>query len=140
MDAMDEDEDEEGGDTEVEEEVVEEAEEAETSRRNRKKRDPNANLRLRFVTFPKFRDECEYAMPEVDEEPSHDEEISAKGKKRQDPRAKRKTKIEAEGVVRTLKVPDELNLGSVETINIDQSQGAVILSDRERKIWILCYE
>jgi len=43
-------------------------------------------------------------------------------------------------VVRTLQVPDELDLGLVETINIDQSQGAVILSDRDGKIFILCYE
>ncbi|KAJ2936971.1 hypothetical protein H1R20_g122, partial [Candolleomyces eurysporus] len=145
MDAMDED----GGDTEVEEEVTKK----------------NANLRLRFVTFPKFRDECEYVGSGGDEDEVREEGTSlngssssaegdattsdgatagsGKGKKRQEsegtPRVK-KSKVEAEGVVRTLKVPDELNLGSVETINIDQSQGAVILSDRERKIWILCYE
>ena len=45
-----------------------------------------------------------------------------------------------EGEVRTLKVPDDLDLDSVETINIDQSQGAVILSVRDGKIFILCYE
>jgi hypothetical protein len=44
------------------------------------------------------------------------------------------------GEVRTLEIPDELDLGDVETINIDQSQGAVILSVREGKIFILCYE
>ncbi|EGO26312.1 hypothetical protein SERLADRAFT_463222 [Serpula lacrymans var. lacrymans S7.9] len=44
------------------------------------------------------------------------------------------------GVVRTLDIPDELDLDSVETINIDQSQGAVILSVREGKIFILMYE
>lgn len=44
------------------------------------------------------------------------------------------------GEVRTLDIPDELDLDSVETINIDQSQGAVILSVREGKIFILCYE
>lgn len=45
-----------------------------------------------------------------------------------------------EGQVRTLEVPEELDLDSVETINIDQSQGAVILSVKEGKIFILCYE
>jgi hypothetical protein len=47
---------------------------------------------------------------------------------------------DGKGVVRTLEVPDELDLDSVETINIDQSQGAVILSVKEGKIFILCYE
>jgi hypothetical protein len=46
----------------------------------------------------------------------------------------------SEGTVRTLEVPDELDLDNVETINIDQSQGAVILSVKEGKIFILCYE
>ncbi|KAF8883273.1 hypothetical protein BD779DRAFT_881550 [Infundibulicybe gibba] len=66
---------------------------------------------LRFVTFPAF-----------------DEDMS-KG-----------PHMGLEGRVRTLQVPDELDLDSVETINIDQSQGAVILSVREGKIFILCYE
>ncbi|KAK0446952.1 uncharacterized protein EV420DRAFT_882849 [Desarmillaria tabescens] len=42
--------------------------------------------------------------------------------------------------VRTLEIPEELDLDTVETINIDQSQGAVILSVKEGKIFILCYE
>ncbi|KAF8994822.1 hypothetical protein BDQ17DRAFT_1392357 [Cyathus striatus] len=41
---------------------------------------------------------------------------------------------------RWLIVPEELDLGAVETINLDQSQGAVILSDHNGKIFILCYE
>ncbi|KAH9935112.1 uncharacterized protein BXZ73DRAFT_89497 [Epithele typhae] len=45
-----------------------------------------------------------------------------------------------EGVVRTLEVPPELNLDTVETINIDQSQGAIIVSVRDGKIFILCYD
>lgn len=45
-----------------------------------------------------------------------------------------------EGEVRTLEIPEELNLDSVETLNIDQSQGAVIMSVKEGKIFILCYE
>ncbi|KAF8655886.1 hypothetical protein AX16_002871 [Volvariella volvacea WC 439] len=45
-----------------------------------------------------------------------------------------------EGQVRTLDIPAELDLDSVETINIDQSQGAVILSVKEGRIFILCYE
>jgi hypothetical protein len=47
--------------------------------------------------------------------------------------------VGCEGVVRTLTVPDELDLGSVETINIDQSQGAILLSVKEGKIFILYY-
>ena len=45
-----------------------------------------------------------------------------------------------EAVVRTLEIPEELDLDGVETINIDQSQGAVILSVKEGKIFILRYE
>ncbi|KAI0669427.1 hypothetical protein C8Q78DRAFT_1039921 [Trametes maxima] len=45
-----------------------------------------------------------------------------------------------EGTVHTLEVPDELDLDTVETINIDQSQGAIIISVRDGKIFILCYE
>ncbi|KAI0295214.1 hypothetical protein BC826DRAFT_1097284 [Russula brevipes] len=44
------------------------------------------------------------------------------------------------GTARTLAIPKELDLHEVETINIDQSQGAVILSVRQGKIFILCYE
>lgn len=44
-----------------------------------------------------------------------------------------------EGVVRTLDVPEELDLDNIETINIDQSQGAVILSSTEGKIYFLFY-
>jgi hypothetical protein len=48
--------------------------------------------------------------------------------------------FEMEGVTRTLAIPQELDLHEVETINIDQSQGTVILSLRRGKIFILCYE
>jgi hypothetical protein len=48
--------------------------------------------------------------------------------------------FEMEGAVRTLAIPEELDLHEVETINIDQSQGAVILSVLQGKIFILCYE
>ncbi|KAH9014816.1 hypothetical protein EDB83DRAFT_2680115 [Lactarius deliciosus] len=48
--------------------------------------------------------------------------------------------FEMEGAARTLAIPKELDLHDVETINIDQSQGAVILSVRRGKIFILCYE
>jgi hypothetical protein len=48
--------------------------------------------------------------------------------------------FEMEGATRTLMIPNELDLHDVETINIDQSQGAVILSVRQGKIFILCYE
>ena len=45
-----------------------------------------------------------------------------------------------EGAMRTLDIPEELDLGGVETINIGQSQGAVVLSVKEGKIFIHCYE
>ncbi|EJF60658.1 hypothetical protein DICSQDRAFT_62111 [Dichomitus squalens LYAD-421 SS1] len=73
--------------------------------------------RLRFVTFPPVtndRDEMGYGGTEAAES--------------------------LEGIVRTLEVPDELDLDTVETINIDQSQGAIIISVRDGKIFILCYE
>ncbi|KAF8058626.1 hypothetical protein FPV67DRAFT_1523101 [Lyophyllum atratum] len=71
---------------------------------------------LRFVTFPPFGEDLE--------------KVGEDGV----PWAK------SGGVVRTLDIPEELDLDAVETINIDQSQGAVILSVREGKIFILCYE
>ncbi|RPD57452.1 hypothetical protein L226DRAFT_512341 [Lentinus tigrinus ALCF2SS1-7] len=73
--------------------------------------------RLRFVTFPPVttdRDEMTYGGG--------------------------RTASSLEGVVHTLDVPDELDLDTVETINIDQSQGAIIISVRDGKIFILCYE
>ena len=45
--------------------------------------------------------------------------------------------FEMEGAVRTLAIPEELGLHEVETINIDQSQGAVILSVLQGKIFII---
>jgi len=48
--------------------------------------------------------------------------------------------FEMEGVPRTLAIPNELDLHEVETIDIDESQGAVILSVRKGKMFILCYE
>jgi hypothetical protein len=74
-----------------------------------------APKRLRFVTFPPINTD-----PYAEQMPH--------------------SKNDRIGVVRTLEVPNELDLSTVETINIDQSQGAVILSVREGKIFILCYE
>jgi len=71
---------------------------------------------LRFVTFPPFGEGLE-KMGENDQRWSR-----------------------AGGEVRTLEIPDDLDLDAVETINIDQSQGAVILSVKDGKIFILCYE
>ncbi|TRM60020.1 hypothetical protein BD626DRAFT_572123 [Schizophyllum amplum] len=76
--------------------------------------------RLRFVTFPLFDDDHG--------DDGHGDEAND-GERRP-----------AEGQVRTLEVPKELDLNDVETINIDQSQGAVVLSVREGKIFILCYD
>ncbi|KAI0074861.1 hypothetical protein K474DRAFT_1699442 [Panus rudis PR-1116 ss-1] len=47
---------------------------------------------------------------------------------------------EMEGQVRTLEIPPELDLDAVETINLDQSQGAIIISVKDGRIFILCYE
>jgi hypothetical protein len=44
-----------------------------------------------------------------------------------------------ESTIRTLELPDELDLDTVETINIDQSQGAVILSSTEGQVFFLFY-
>ena len=85
--------------------------ENEDDRATRPEGDPEAKW-LRFVTFPAF----------------------GVGDDEDGPR------IGAEGDVRTLEIPHELDLDNVETINIDQSQGAVILSVKEGKIFILCYE
>ncbi|EIN06615.1 hypothetical protein PUNSTDRAFT_121768 [Punctularia strigosozonata HHB-11173 SS5] len=49
-------------------------------------------------------------------------------------------KEDARGTVKTLEVPDELDLSTVETINLDQSQGSVILSTRGGRIFILNYD
>ncbi|KAG6382197.1 hypothetical protein JVT61DRAFT_848 [Boletus reticuloceps] len=73
---------------------------------------------LRFVTFPPI--------------------FTAVDRKREKPGEGRLWREEA--VVRTLEIPEELDLDGVETINIDQSQGAVILSVKEGKIFILRYE
>jgi len=87
----------------------------EEHRRNRPDGDIEKDPKwLRFVTFPPFSEE--YGV-ELDR--------SAGG---------------TEGEVRTLETPSELDLGTVETINIDQSQGAIILSDKAGRIFILCYE
>lgn len=76
--------------------------------------------RLRFVTFPPF---------------SEDYEVEVEG-----PFGGNGSAYCHEGEVRTLEIPSELDLSTVETINIDQSQGAIILSDKGGRIFILCYE
>ena len=77
--------------------------------------------RLRFVSFPPFSVDYEAEL----ENPLGGTNGSA---------------FSYEGDVRTLETPSELDLGAVETINIDQSQGAIILSDKGGRIFILCYE
>ncbi|KAI5991784.1 hypothetical protein EDC04DRAFT_2872847 [Pisolithus marmoratus] len=76
---------------------------------------------LRFVTFP----------------PVHAASDGRRGKGRA---SNRRGRTREEAIVRTLEIPEELDLDGVETINIDQSQGAVILSVKEGKIFILRYE
>ena len=95
--------------------------------------EPNEAKRLRFVSFPPVssnRDDDLSALSSAwSESTKANGKASANGKDR-----------EVEGIVRTLEIPEELDLDSVETINIDQSQGAVIISVKEGKIFILCYE
>lgn len=74
---------------------------------------------LRFVTFPPFGEGGQEGVT-----------LNADGT----------PQVGMGGEVRTLEIPDDLDLDSVETINIDQSQGAIILSVRDGKIFILCYE
>lgn len=76
--------------------------------------------RLRFVTFPPFSEDYEVEVERL---------LGRNG-----------SACGYEGEVRTLEIPSELDLGTVETINIDQSQGAIILSDKGGRIFILCYE
>jgi hypothetical protein len=71
--------------------------------------------RLRFSTFPAV---------EIDE---HGHELNLGTRS-------------SEGVVRTLEVPEELDLMRVETINIDQSQGAIFMSVRDGQIFVVYYE
>jgi hypothetical protein len=42
--------------------------------------------------------------------------------------------------VTTLEIPEELDLSHADTVNLDQSQGAVVVSVREGKVFILFYE
>ncbi|EPQ55248.1 hypothetical protein GLOTRDRAFT_116216 [Gloeophyllum trabeum ATCC 11539] len=82
--------------------------------------EPRATKRLRFVSFPPISDGGTRLKTS-----------QGKGKGRND---------EVEGQVRTLEIPEGLNLDSVETINIDQSHGSIILSVSEGKIFIVFYE
>lgn len=91
--------------------------------------EPSDPKRLRFVSFPPvttlWEDETDSdeSLDESNLNGTHDQSSSR-----------------VEGVVRTLEIPTELDLSTVETINIDQSQGAVIVSVAEGKIFILYYE
>ncbi|GBE80834.1 hypothetical protein SCP_0305540 [Sparassis crispa] len=82
--------------------------------------------RLRFVSFP----------PITSDADEHETLYGKTGGASKEPADGYNT----EGAVRTLEIPQELDLDAVETINIDQSQGAVIISVKEGRIFILCYE
>lgn len=75
--------------------------------------------RLRFVSFPPVT---------YDNRPDGKETYLEKKSK------------ETEGEVRTLEIPEELDINQAETINIDQSHGAIIISTKDGKVFILCYE
>lgn len=104
--------------------------------------------RLRFVTFPPFEKSWDTVVPSYQprrEKAKAEAEAEAAGLPPPDPpmmlfNCRRTVGGLPPGVVHTLPTPPELHLSDVETINIDQSQGAVILSDKNGKIWILCYE
>ncbi|EMD33010.1 hypothetical protein CERSUDRAFT_118432 [Gelatoporia subvermispora B] len=85
--------------------------------------------RLRFVTFPPLGEQV--LDPGEDSQPGEDHWLY------KDAASRRPT---MEGEVWTLEIPEELNLDHVETINIDQSQGSVIISVKNGNIFILCYE
>jgi hypothetical protein len=91
--------------------------------------------RLRFVTFPPFVEESEIAVSNNQKTP-HSSSPSTTSR----PGNRNLVNGRQPGVVYTLLTPPGLQLSLVETINIDQSQGAIILSDNLGKIWILCYE
>ncbi|KAJ4471445.1 hypothetical protein J3R30DRAFT_3380237 [Lentinula aciculospora] len=95
------------------EEVDLELEQHELSTELREEQESQEHKRLRFVTFPPF-------MNNGRVNDAHGGWGGAD--------------------VRTLEIPPELDLHSVETINIDQSQGAIILSVKQGRIFILCYE
>lgn len=50
------------------------------------------------------------------------------------------SQIEESAIVHTLEIPPELDLDKVETINLDQSHGTIILSMGGGQVFILCYE
>ncbi|KAI9508014.1 hypothetical protein F5148DRAFT_980552 [Russula earlei] len=81
-------------------------------------------MRLRFVSFPGVRLEGE----------GHAVQSGIGGGGGPD------GTFEMEGTVRTLAIPEELDLHEVDAINLDQSQGVVTLSVRQGKMFILCYE
>jgi hypothetical protein len=91
--------------------------------------------RLRFVTFPPFVEELETAVSSNQKTPT-----SSSPSTTTHPGNRNLVNGRQPGVVYTLLTPPGLQLSLVETINIDQSQGAIILSDKLGKIWILCYE
>ena len=49
-------------------------------------------------------------------------------------------KGKTEGRVKTVAIPDEVDIEKVETMNLDQSQGAILLSVERGKVFILCYD
>ena len=97
--------------------------------------------RLRFVTFPPFVEENGATSANKVKTSNHmPPPPSTSSSSSPSSSSSDNTYTFPRGVVHTLPTPPGLQLGLVETINIDQSQGAIILSDKGGKIWILCYE
>jgi hypothetical protein len=80
----------------------------------------NSSKRIRFVSFP----------PIAVGDDGVEEDIPG-------PHSKERP---VTGAVHTLETPEGLDLDSVETINVDQSQGAVLLSVSTGKVWVLYFE
>ncbi|KZV65348.1 hypothetical protein PENSPDRAFT_638507 [Peniophora sp. CONT] len=93
-------------------------------------------MRLRCVAFPSVRSDgeghlvatkAERTVESDEEDPV--QEVDEKGER-----------YWMEGRVRTLEIPPGLDLHHVESVNVDQSQGAVILSVDDGKIYVVYYE
>ncbi|KAI0315162.1 hypothetical protein OF83DRAFT_1174078 [Amylostereum chailletii] len=98
---------------------------------------PSEGRRLRFVSFPSVR-----VLPDGSAVRSGVERHRDTGGSEDGEGGGGEEAYEMEGRVRTLEIPLELDLHLVESVNLDQSQGAVLLSvsEPEGKVFILYYE
>ncbi|KAK7472029.1 hypothetical protein VKT23_000140 [Stygiomarasmius scandens] len=98
--------------------------------------DPDPDVkRLRFVTFPPYDGYGSVFIQDHDLSSHPTPRDTGKGKGKMHNRQGNMV-----GTPVTLPIPPELDLNKVETINLDQSQGAVILSVRDGRVFVVCYE